>query len=266
MARGEPTGVPDTTPAPGLGPPSGGLRVGEFRALWIAQVLSVAGDQLARVALTLLVYSRTHSALLAAVTFVASVVPTFMGGLTLSGLADSLPRRQVMIACDLSRAALVAVMALPGMPLGVLVGLLFAGHSHQRAVHVGTRGTVSRDPVRGQVRPRNGRDADHDQFAQVVGFRRRRTGWSLRRPYVPRRGCRHIRHVSGHYPGWWVHGPPPRGSPRAPLTGVMVGCPAGVRGSGAAHPMLLGWLAAFYNVPRACAAPLGKTLGGGASR
>ena len=43
----------------------------------------------------------------------------------LSGLADSLPRRQVMIACDLGRAALVAVMALPGMPLSVLVGLLF---------------------------------------------------------------------------------------------------------------------------------------------
>jgi hypothetical protein len=38
----------------------------EFRALWAAQILSVAGDQLARVALTLLVYDRTRSALLAA--------------------------------------------------------------------------------------------------------------------------------------------------------------------------------------------------------
>ena len=55
--------------------------MGEFRALWLAQVLSVAGDQLARVALTLLVYDRTHSALLAAVTFAASVVPAFIGGL-----------------------------------------------------------------------------------------------------------------------------------------------------------------------------------------
>jgi hypothetical protein len=52
---------------------------GEFRALWAAQVLSVAGDQLARVALTLLVYDRTRSALLAAVTFVASIVPQFVG-------------------------------------------------------------------------------------------------------------------------------------------------------------------------------------------
>ena len=31
------------------------FAVGEFRALWTAQVLSIVGDQLARVALTLLV-------------------------------------------------------------------------------------------------------------------------------------------------------------------------------------------------------------------
>src|SRR6266496_1976599 len=99
------------------------FAVGEFRALWLAQVLSVAGDQLARVALTLLVFDRTGSPLLAAVTFAASVVPTFVGGITLSGLADRWPRRRVMIACDLSRALLVATMALPGMPVGgVMVG------------------------------------------------------------------------------------------------------------------------------------------------
>ena len=61
------------------------FAVGEFRALWLAQVLSVIGDQLARVALTLAVYDRTRSALLAAVTFAASVVPTFIGGVALAG-------------------------------------------------------------------------------------------------------------------------------------------------------------------------------------
>ena len=101
------------------------FAIPEFRALWLAQVLSVTGDQLARVALTLLVFDRTHSALLAAVTFAASVVPTFVGGIILSGLADRLPRRAVMIACDLIRVALVAVMALAGVPIAVLVVLLF---------------------------------------------------------------------------------------------------------------------------------------------
>src|SRR5713226_6861332 len=75
------------------------FAVSEFRALWLAQVLSVAGDQLARVALTILVYDRTRSALLAAITFACSMFPSFIGGLTLSGLADRFSRRAVMIAC-----------------------------------------------------------------------------------------------------------------------------------------------------------------------
>ena len=60
------------------------FAVAEFRALWGAQLLSVIGDQLARVALTVLVYDRTHSALLAAVTFVVSIVPTFVGGVIMT--------------------------------------------------------------------------------------------------------------------------------------------------------------------------------------
>ena len=100
------------------------FAISEFRALWSAQLTSVAGDQLARVALTVLVYARTASALLAAVTFMLSVVPVFIGGITLAGLADRFERRRVMIACDLLRCALVLVMALPGVPLALLVGLL----------------------------------------------------------------------------------------------------------------------------------------------
>jgi MFS family permease len=102
------------------------FAVAEFRALWAAQVLSVGGDQLARVALTVLVYAHTGSALLAAVAYAASIAPQFLGGLLLSGLADRWPRRSVMIVCDLARAPLAALMALSGMPTGVQIGLLCA--------------------------------------------------------------------------------------------------------------------------------------------
>src|SRR5215471_5674614 len=101
------------------------FAVAEFRALWLAQLLSVAGDQLARVALTVLVYERTASALLAAVTFVASIIPLFVGGLVLGGLADRFPRRTVMITCDVLRCALVLLMVVPGVPVAALVALLF---------------------------------------------------------------------------------------------------------------------------------------------
>jgi MFS family permease len=102
----------------------------EFRALWLAQLLSVAGDQLARVAMTVLVYDRTRSPLLTALTYAVTFLPWIVGGVGLSGLADRLPRRQVMIACDLARMVLVCAMVavtLGGATalLWVMVALLF---------------------------------------------------------------------------------------------------------------------------------------------
>jgi len=130
ISRRASTSPPDSVGAPALAPARSAtfgevFALGEFRALWLAQILSVSGDQLARVALTLLVFDRTQSSLLAAVTFAASVIPTVLGGVALSGIADRLPRREIMIACDLGRAGLVAAMVLPGMPIAALVGLLF---------------------------------------------------------------------------------------------------------------------------------------------
>jgi MFS family permease len=101
------------------------FAVSEFRALWSAQILSIIGDQLAMVALVWLVHDLTGSALLAAITYAVSFLPWALGGPLLAGLADRLPRREVMVGCDVVRAALVALMIVPGMPLWVLVGLLF---------------------------------------------------------------------------------------------------------------------------------------------
>jgi predicted MFS family arabinose efflux permease len=96
----------------------------EFRALWLAEVQSVAGDQLARVAMTILVFARTDSAALTALTYALTYLPDLAGGPLLAGLADRYPRRRVMVVCDVARAGLVATMALPGMPLPVLALLL----------------------------------------------------------------------------------------------------------------------------------------------
>jgi len=107
------------------------FAVTEFRALWLAQLLSVAGDQLARVAMTVLVFDRTHSALWTALTYAVTFLPWVIGGLALSGLADRLPRRQVMVACDLARMVLVCLMAVVSLraasaaALWSMVALLF---------------------------------------------------------------------------------------------------------------------------------------------
>ena len=101
------------------------FAVAEFRAIWLSFVLSAGGDRLALVAMTILVYSRSKSPLLAAITFASGFVPYLFGGFFFSGLADRLPRRTVMIACDVSRALLVGLMLAPRMSLGALIALLY---------------------------------------------------------------------------------------------------------------------------------------------
>ncbi|WP_051791581.1 MFS transporter [Amycolatopsis jejuensis] len=109
---------------PGFAEP---LRNSEFRALWLAELISVVGDQLARVALALVVYAQTSSAFLTALTYGLTLVPSLLGGMLLSGLADRFSRRGVMIVADIARALFAVAMAVPGLPLPVLwasVGLL----------------------------------------------------------------------------------------------------------------------------------------------
>src|SRR5215472_6208618 len=91
------------------------FAVGEFRALWASHLLSVGGDRLALVALTLLIYDRTRSPLLAAIAFASGTLPYIVGALFLAGLADWMPRRTLMVALDAVRLVQVAVMLVPGM-------------------------------------------------------------------------------------------------------------------------------------------------------
>jgi MFS family permease len=72
-----------------------------------------------------LVYQRTASPLLSAMTFALGHLPWLLGGPFLSALADRLPRHRVLITADVTRAALLGLMSIPGTPLWVLLALLF---------------------------------------------------------------------------------------------------------------------------------------------
>ena len=102
------------------------FAVREFRALWLSYVLSAGGDRLALVALTLLVYDRTKSPLLAAVAFAAGTLPYLFGALFLSGMADRFPRRRSWSSATWCGRLLVGAMLLPRMPLVALIVLLYA--------------------------------------------------------------------------------------------------------------------------------------------
>jgi diguanylate cyclase (GGDEF)-like protein len=100
------------------------LAIREFRALYIAQNLSVAGDQLARIAVGVLVFDRTGSPTLTGLSYAVSYLPWLLVGPVLSGYADRKPRREVMILCDALRLIVVLVMALPGLRSGELIALV----------------------------------------------------------------------------------------------------------------------------------------------
>lgn len=98
----------------------------EYRSLFVADVVSQLGDQLAAVALAVLIYDRSHSPLLAAFAYCLAFLPWVVGGPILAAAADRLPCRRVLVGADLARAALVGVAAIPAVLLAVLGPLVLA--------------------------------------------------------------------------------------------------------------------------------------------
>ena len=245
------------------------FAVAEFRALWGAQLLSVMGDQLARVALTVLVYDRTRSALLAAITFVVSIVPAFFGGVTLAWLADRYPRRGVMIACDLARCALVLVMAIPGMSLVVLVTLLFLV-TLVGAPFTSARAAIYPDVLEGEKYVMGTAvTLTTYQFALVLGFA---AGGAITGFFGTRQSLiidAATFAVSALIVRTGVRSRPAPAAggrhERSRLAGVIAGARLVFTRPALRTPMLFGWLAAFYNAPEGVVTPLARDLGGGAA-
>jgi diguanylate cyclase (GGDEF)-like protein len=100
------------------------LAIREFRALYVALVLSVLGDQLARIAVAVIVFHRTGSNFLTGLSYAVSYLPWILGGPLLSVYADQLPRRTVMVVCDVVRTVLVLLMTIPGLPVWTLITLV----------------------------------------------------------------------------------------------------------------------------------------------
>jgi hypothetical protein len=100
------------------------LRLPGMGAVYLAQAVSMAGTVAAEVALSILIYQRSGSPLLSALVLTASFLPYGLGGTVLSSVADRFPARRVLVACDLTSAACIAAMLVPGVPVLGLLGLL----------------------------------------------------------------------------------------------------------------------------------------------
>jgi predicted MFS family arabinose efflux permease len=243
------------------------FAVREFRALWFSEILSVAGDRLALVALTLLVYDRTRSPLLAAITYAAGYVPWVIGGLFLTDLADRRPRRTVMVACDAVRAVLVAVMAVPGVPLLALVALLFATTMFTPPFE-SARAAVTPDILPGDLYVL-GAAVTQTTFlaAQVAGA----VGGGVAVAFVGTRPALAIDSatfvLSGLLIAFGLRARPAAARPDTVQSSPWGRVREGFRlvfSNPALRTLLgFGWLVAFYTVPEGVAAPYTARLGGG---
>ena len=98
-----------------------------FRLFYAGQTFSYVGDGLRLIAIPLLVYHLTGSALSVGLTYALELGPFALFGLVGGSLADRLDRRSLMIAADVVRFAVLAFFAV-GYAAGFLtIGMLYAG-------------------------------------------------------------------------------------------------------------------------------------------
>jgi MFS family permease len=243
------------------------FAVREFRALWFSIILSQTGDRLALVALTLLVYDRTRSPLLAAIVYAAGYLPWVIGGLFLADLADRYPRRSVMVFCDAIRAVLVVAMVVPNMPIGALVALLFAATMFAPPFD-SARASITPDILQGE-RYVLGTAVIQTTFlaGQVLGA----VGGGVAVAFIGVRRALLIDAatfvLSGLLVGLGTRARPAAAKPETVQPSPLARMAGGIRlvfGDPALRTLLLfGWLVVFYTIPEGIAAPYAAGLGGG---
>src|SRR5262245_19470400 len=84
-----------------------------YRRLWLAQFVSFVGDWFTIVALIRLTKDETGARLTTGLLFAAQMAPTILLGSFTGSLADRMPRKKIMIACDLLRALGALCFLLP---------------------------------------------------------------------------------------------------------------------------------------------------------
>src|SRR5881275_1863998 len=91
----------------------------DFWKFWTGETISNLGSSFTQFALPLLVFKLTGSALNLGIATAANFVPYLLFGLVIGAWVDRLDRKRLMIAVDLGRAAIIAMI-----PLLSVIGLL----------------------------------------------------------------------------------------------------------------------------------------------
>ena len=245
------------------------LRVPAFAALYTAEVQSVAGDQLARVALSVLVFEHTNNAAATALTYAATFLPAVFGGFALGGAGDRYPRRAVLVTCDLCASRPSRRWRCPPCRclrvIALLVVAIFVGPAHTAAQVSYLAQALSRRAVPGRdgnppgdesggaghrLRPRRRRRRDHRSARGTAGRRGHVRAGSRAEGRLPARRCRDRRPGCG-------------AGRRCAVRHEASGCSRLRQDRMLRTAIGLCWLQGFFVVPEGLAVPFAGALGVG---
>lgn len=95
------------------------FRNRNFALMWCGQLVSTIGTALTSLAAAIYVYAQTGSAMSVGLMLIATAAPTLAVGLVAGVFVDRYDRRKIMIAADLIRAVLVALIPVL-LPYGIV--------------------------------------------------------------------------------------------------------------------------------------------------
>jgi MFS family permease len=110
----------------GTGRRRGWLLSGDFGLFWLGQTISNLGSSFTLFALPLLVFKLTGSPLNLGVATAMEFVPYLLFGLVIGAWVDRVDRKKLMIATDVGRAAVIAVIPLLDATGQLTVGWVYA--------------------------------------------------------------------------------------------------------------------------------------------
>lgn len=98
-----------------------------FRRYFVGQAFSYVGDGLRFIAIPLLVFHLTKSALSLGFTYVLEILPFALAGLIGGSLADRIDRKRLMISCDFVRFCIITAFAVGYWTNTLSLPLLYGG-------------------------------------------------------------------------------------------------------------------------------------------
>ncbi len=142
-----------------------------FSSLLTAIAISGVGDPLTQVATLVSIFVKTRDARAVALVFIAQALGTILMTGILGGVADKLPRKQLIVALELIRAGiLIATPTLIGLWLWWLVPILFVLASINAVVQPARQAAIPSLVPSGQVGKANAIVAGCNMLAGAVGF------------------------------------------------------------------------------------------------